>query len=195
MSKAKVPTDAERKRLMVVTGAGRHGLRNLAIVHASYFLGLRAKEMAALRIDTVLGPQGELLQECVLRSSMTKGAKERVAYLTHTGLRNALSCYLRERRNEQGILFRSDAPLFLSQSGNAFSPNTMQQLLHKLHAQAGIVGGRSHSGRRSLATHLIAKGVDLRSVQRILGHESISTTVLYAEDNPVMLRRIMSEVA
>jgi integrase/recombinase XerD len=194
LSKAKVPTEAERKRLLVMTGAGRHGLRNLAIIHVSYFLGLRAMEIAALRVDTVVGQRGELLEEILLRGYMTKGGKERVAYLTHHALRASLKAYLNERRTEQGILFRTDSPLFLSQRDNAFSPNTMQQLLHKLHARAGIVGGRSHSGRRSLATHLIAKGIDLRSVQRILGHASISTTIEYAEDNPVMLRRILAEV-
>jgi integrase/recombinase XerD len=193
LSKAKVPTDAERKRLLVVTAAGRHGLRNLAIVHVSYYLGLRAMEIAGLQVDSVLGPRGELLDECLLR--VTKGGKERVAYLTHVGLRAALKSYLSERRAEQGILFRTDSPLFLSQCGNAFSRNSMQQLLGKLHERAGIVGGRSHSGRRSLATNLIARGVDLRSVQRILGHANITTTAEYAADNPPMLRRILAEVA
>jgi len=195
MSKAKVPNDDERKRLAIVTGAGRHAKRNLAIIAVSYRLGLRAKEMAALRVDTVLGSRGELLEECLLRSSMTKGGKERMAYLTNTGLRTALKIYLDERRAEEGVCFNLKAPLFLSQRGDGFSPNTLQQLLHKLHSRAGIIGGRSHSGRRYLATHLVAKGIDLRSVQRILGHASITTTAEYAEDNPIVLRRIIAEVA
>lgn|SRR5512137_108325 len=194
LGKARVPTEAELKRLFGVTRAGAHAYRNAAMLAVSYRLGLRAKEIAALRVRHVLDPSGRLLDECVLTETMTKGGKPRVAYLSNPAVRQALRDYLDDRRGREDILFNVQAPLFRSQKGGAFSPNSMQQLLRRLHDRAGIVGGRSHSGRRWFATELISKGVDLKAVSTLMGHRSISMTAQYAEDNPQRLRRIAAEL-
>ncbi len=70
----------------------------------------------------------------------------------------------------------------------------MQQLLGRLHRKAGILAGRSHSGRRWFATELIAKGTDLKAVSVLMGHSSVGMTATYAEDNPQRLRRIAAEL-
>lgn len=194
LGKARVPTDAELKRLFGVTRAGKHAKRNAAMLAVSYRLGFRAKEIAALRIKNVLGDSGQLREECALSWPMTKGGKPRVAYLTNPFVTKALRDYLDERHEREGIIFNIEAALFRSQKGGAFSPNSMQQLLRRLHDRAGIIGGRSHSGRRWFATELISKGVDLKSVSVLMGHSSIAMTAEYAEDNPQRLRRIAAEL-
>lgn len=192
--KARVPTEAELKRLLTVTKVGCNARRNIAILAASYRLGLRAKEMAALTVGDVLDDDDAIREECSLSAVQTKGGKPRVVYLTHPAVRSALKDYLTEREQAQGLAFMRGSPLFRSTKGGGFSPNTMQQLLHKLHEQAGIIGGRSHSGRRWFATELIGKGVDLKAVSVLMGHASIGVTARYAEDNPQRLRRIVMEM-
>ncbi len=190
-----MPTEAELKRLFAVTKAGSNARRNVAILVTSYRLGLRAKEMAALTVGDVSDEARQLREECSLSAAQTKGGKPRMVYLTNQAVRSALNDYLRERSDaEQGMVHRGSA-LFRSTKGGGFSPNTMQQLLHKLHERAGIIGGRSHSGRRHFATSLIGKGVDLKSVSVLMGHSSVAMTAHYAEDNPHRLRRIVAELA
>lgn len=192
--KAQVPTDAERKRLFAIAASGPNGSRDTAILAASYRLGLRAKELAALTIRDVMDESGNLRPEIGLRANQAKGGKPRTVYLSSPTLRRDLVSYLRERQAIEGILFNLEAPLFKSRKRNHFSPNTMQQLLGRLHRSAGIVGGRSHSGRRWFATELIARGTDLKAVSVLMGHSSVSMTAQYAEDNPQRLRRIASEL-
>lgn len=194
IGKAKVPSDTERKRLVVVTKAGAHAKRNVALITCSYRIGLRAKELASLRVRSVMTGSGELLEQCDLTAAMTKGGKPRTAFLSNPLVRSALKDYLDARRAQEGVLFNFEAPLFKSQKGDAFSPNTMQQLLRRLHERAGIAGGRSHSGRRWFATELISKGVDLKAVSVLMGHSSVSMTAQYAEDNPQRLARIAGEL-
>lgn len=191
IGKARVPTVVELKRLNSVAATGKHALRNAALVALSYRAGLRAKELAALNIRDVLDEDGKIREECRLTHGMTKGGKPRVLYLTSSTLRSALRTYLDDRRDREEILFNVRSALFKSQKGGHFSANTMQQLLHRLHENAGIVGGRSHSGRRWFATELISKGIDLKAVSTLMGHSSVSMTAQYAEDNPQRLRRIV----
>jgi len=192
--KAAVPSSNELRRLLMVAKAGKQGLRDAAIVNVSYRLGFRAKEMAGLRVADVMDDQLQLRDECRLSGKVTKGGKPRVAYLSNSHLRMALLDYLRWRQTTEGILFNRHAALFKSQKGAGFSPNTMQQLLARLHKAAGIQGGRSHSGRRWFATELISKGIDLKSVSVLMGHSSVSMTARYAEDNPQRLRKIAAEL-
>jgi integrase/recombinase XerD len=192
--KAHVPTDSEIKRLLVISKSGNHGKRNLAIISFSYRLGFRAKELAALHVEDVIDGHGRIREECELKSSMTKGGKPRIAYLTNPIVKQSLREYIDERKAEEGILFNIKSALFKSQKHNHFDPNTMQQLLARLHKLAGIARGRSHSGRRWFATELISKGIDIKSVSVLMGHSSISMTAQYAEDNPQKLRKIAAEL-
>lgn len=194
LGKARVPTEQEFKRLAALSKTSLHGKRNFALIQFSFRLGLRACEMSGLRVRDVLDDQDRLREDVMLSANVTKGAKPRTLFLTNPVVRSALKDYLDDRREREGILFNLDAPLFKSGKGSKFSPNTMQQLFHRLHAAAGLDGGRSHSGRRWFATELIAKGCDLKSVSVLMGHASIAMTARYAEDNPQRLRRIVAEM-
>jgi integrase/recombinase XerD len=193
--KACVPTDDERKRLSLITRTGPDAHRNVAILAFSYRLGLRAKELASLTIRDVIDERGVPRPELVLKHWQTKGGKARTVYLSNKTVKQDITLYLNGRHLVEDVAFNLDAALFKSRKGNHFSPNTMQQLLARLHARAGIQGGSSHSGRRWFATELIAKGVDLKAVSVLMGHSSVSMTAQYAEDNPQRLRRISAELS
>lgn len=192
--KARVPSEVELKRLLALSRIGKFAKRNSALLQVSFRIGLRAKEMAMLKVVNVLDREGQLREEGLLDASMTKGGRPRIFYLTNSQVRCALVEYIKERRVQEGSLFNYEAPLFLSQKGSSFSPNTMQQLFHRLYQAAGIDGARSHSGRRWFATELISKGVDLKAVSVLMGHSSVAMTARYAEDNPQRLRRIAAEL-
>jgi integrase/recombinase XerD len=193
--KAKVLNESEFKRLLKVVGSGSHAQRNIALLYTSFGLGLRAKEMASLNLHHVLSKtNGSLFEEINLTGNMTKGEKQRHIYLTNQKVRKALLDYIEERKQQDGNIFNLHAPLFRSQKGGKFSPNALQRLFNQLYKQAGIVGASSHSGRRTFATRLIERGVDIKAVSRLMGHSSISMTAQYVEDNPVRLKRIAEEL-
>ncbi len=193
--KAKVLNENEFKRLLKIVASGTNAKRNTALLYFSFGLGLRAKEMSLLKISHVLNEADDaLFEEINLIGSMTKGDKQRHIYLTNPKVQKVLLDYLEERKNDKNIFFNYNAPLFRSQKGDKFSPNALQQLFSQLYKQAGIVGASSHSGRRSFATKLIERGVDIKAVSRLMGHASISMTAQYVEDNPVRLKRIAEEL-
>jgi integrase/recombinase XerD len=191
--KARVPTEQEQRRLFTVAQHGRHGRRDHALVQTSYRLGLRAKELAGLRVGDVFDGT-RLRDDLVLSARVTKGGRPRTLYLTNGALRAVLLAYLEERKRGAAECLNPALPLFMSQQGGAFSPNTMQQLFRRLYVAAGIDGARSHSGRRYFATELLGKGVDIKSVSVLMGHSSVAMTARYADDNPQKLRRILAEL-
>ena len=119
---------------------------------------------------------------------MTKGAKQRRCYLTNEKLRKVLTDYLEMRKKNN--TYHLDAPLILSQKKCAFTPDTMQKLFARMFASVGLDGATSHSGRRTGATNLFDNGVDVRNVQVLLGHSQISSTIIYLQENPVVLGKI-----
>jgi len=191
---AKVLSDAEFRRVVNMVKKKTHAKRNIALLYCSFGLGLRAKEMAALKVKHVLGADGALLEEINLESHMTKGRKQRYVYLTNSRVVDAFSEYLTDRQKREGILFNVEAPLFPSQKGNGFSPNTLQQLFRRMYHAVRLQGASSHSGRRTFATTLIEKGIDIKAVSTLMGHSSIAMTAQYVEDNPVRLKQICTDL-
>jgi len=187
--KAKVLNEKEFKRVIQHQKSASHGVRNIALLHFSFYLGLRVKEMACLRISDVVDINGELKDEIVLKREMTKGNQGRTVYLAHPKVRQALQGYLGFRKKFENTFFY-EAPLFRSQIAGKFSPNTMQMLFSNMYKEVGLEGASSHSGRRSFATRLLEQGVNIKSVQTLLGHSSIITTSIYVEDNPYLLANI-----
>ena len=183
--KAKVLTEAEFKRLLLVAKNAQMPTRNVALVFCSFGLGLRAKEIASLKISDVTDSNYKLLDEICLTRSMTKGEKQRYAYLVNKKVREALEAHI---KNLKGT--NRDKPLFQTQRKSRFTPNTLQQWFRTLYDKAGIVGASSHSGRRTFITRLIENGVDIKAVSRLAGHSNIVTTAIYVDDNPDRLKRI-----
>lgn len=192
--KAKVLSEAEFKRMLEMLTGELHAARNTAMLYLSFGLGLRVKELAALSIVDIIDVDGHIREEINLLRRMTKGGKQRHVYLTNDQVRAALQAYLDIRRQDRRHAVAPGSPLFLSNKGSRFSPNSLQQVFKRLYRRAGIDGASSHSGRRTFATRLIEKGIDIKAVSRLMGHSTIAMTAEYVEDNPARLKNITREI-
>ena len=146
------------------------GLRDKAILEVLYGCGLRVSETVELKIS------GVYLDEGFLRV-IGKGNKERLVPLGEMA-GDALRNYLDSRPAPADA--EADDVLFLNRFGKRFSRVSMFNLVKKQALAAGITKELSpHTFRHSFATHLVENGADLRVVQEMLGHESITTTEVY----------------
>lgn len=191
---ARVLDEKELKQVLNVTAIGGHAKRNVAVVVLSNYLGLRAKELAALRINDVTDENGVIKKVLRLVAAYTKNSKHRDLSLENRTVIKAISDYIAERKKRDGAVFNVAAPLFRSQKGSAFSANAMTRLLCNIYSSAGFSNASSHSGRRSLITKLAYSGIDLNSIRQIAGHSSISTTQRYIDDNPMVIANILKSV-
>jgi integrase/recombinase XerD len=193
--KAPVLTQTQFKLAVASARAHEQGTRNVALLHFSAALGLRAKEMSQLLVRDVLASDGKIKDEVLLTRATTKGGKQRLIYLTNKEVRRALIAYLDERRAAEGGPLQAASALFTSRKGGGFSPNTMQMLFKRIYRVAGLDQASSHSGRRTFATSLIERGVDIKAVSSLMGHSTVAMTARYVDDNPIRLRRVCEEVS
>lgn len=174
---------SENDAARAIEQAGTHSVewlaaRDVALLTLLYGAGLRISEALSLRRGDVPLP-----------SSLTilgKGSKERVMPLLDA-VRDAIDVY------EKRIPFAGakGSPLFLSRRGRAMSAREAQLLMEKLRGALGLSERATpHAMRHSFATHLLANGGDLRSVQELLGHASLSTTQTYTQIDTKKLRDV-----
>ena len=149
----------------------RYSLRDRAILAVLYATGCRASEVAGMRLRDVQIDEGWC--RC-----LGKGNKERLVSLNPIA-KNAIDRYLRFERPELARS-RDTEWLFLSRGGQALTRITIWTLVKKYAARVGCSREVSpHSLRHSFATHMLAGGADIRTLQEMLGHASISTTQIY----------------
>ncbi len=162
--------DAVEKQLAALEGEGPLRLRNRALVELVYSAGLRSAEAVALDLGDV-----DFEQELVhVRSG--KGGKDRVVPLGEEAA-HWVARYLHEARPElaRGAV---DA-LFLSTNGRRLDTSTLRRL-----------APHPHRLRHAFATHLLEGGADLRTIQELLGHSSLSTTQVYSHVDARRLRKV-----
>jgi integrase/recombinase XerC len=156
------------------------GQRDRAILEVMYGAGLRVSEVAGLDLGSLA------LDEQRIRV-IGKGNKERIVPIGTQAIQ-ALKLYLKRRPE---WLKRDTQALFLSTRGNRLAPRRMQEIVRRY----GILGsGRPdlhpHALRHSCATHLLDGGADLRSIQQLLGHTSLSVTQRYTHTSVEGLTRV-----
>jgi integrase/recombinase XerD len=186
---AYVPTQDEYKRLLKIVQHNKYANRDSLLVLFSYGLGLRAVEMAALKIRDVIGSDGKVLE--VISLKRTKGNKTREAYVMDPRIRKSIVDYMAWRQDyaaRKRLVLSENQAFFLSQKGAHFTNVTLQKLFTRIYHEAGF-RGRSHSGRRTFATNLIEKNIDIRTVQVLMGHSNISETIKYVQSNPERLKK------
>ena len=165
--------------------AGPLGQRDLAALELLYGCGLRASELLGLR-------EGDVDLEGGLVRCTGKGDKERVVPVGSAALA-ALGRYVRDGRR-QLLKGRRRPELILNARGAPLTRQGLDYLVRKTLARAGLVGKASaHTLRHSFATHLLAAGADLRSVQEMLGHANVATTQLYTHVTVEHLREVFLE--
>ena len=148
-----------------------NGLRDRAILEVLYGSGLRVSEAAALTLDNI---DLEAQQARVTG----KGNKDRIVPLTPLSCQ-AIQSYM-QARNAQMAAQKKDQHLFLNKFGTALSVRSIARIIDKYARQlAMMMNITPHQFRHSFATHLLNNGADIRAVQEMLGHESLSTTQIY----------------
>jgi integrase/recombinase XerC/integrase/recombinase XerD len=156
-------------------------MRDRAMLELAYSCGLRAEEVVNLDVDSP-DFDGERLR------IEGKGGKTRLVPMGEPA-QAALSRYL-ERGRRALVGAGSEDALLVSKSGRRLHPSDVRRRLERRLREAAIAGGASpHALRHSFATHLLEGGADLRSIQELLGHASLSTTQVYTQVEPSWLQR------
>ena len=155
-------------------------MRDRAMLEVAYSCGLRAEEVVNLNVDAP-DFDGERLRV------EGKGGKTRFVPMGEPA-QAALSRYLeRGRRTLVGAM--EEEALLVSKSGRRLHPSDVRRRLQRRVREAAIAGGVSpHALRHSFATHLLEGGADLRTIQELLGHSSLSTTQVYTQVEPSWLQ-------
>ncbi len=152
--------------------------RDTALFTLLYGAGLRINEALSLDVGSVRAGADTLLVQ-------GKGGKERLVPLL-PAVRQALATWLLLHPDPQPA-----APLFLGVKGGRLVARVAQRTMETFRAMAGLPAHATpHALRHSFATHLLAGGADLRSIQELLGHASLSTTQRYTSVDPAQLRMV-----
>jgi len=169
------------KLISAVDLSNKQGERNRAILETLYSCGLRVSELTNLKLSNIYFNEGYL-------KVIGKGDKERLAPIGGRALKY-LTTYINEVRNHQTIKKGQEDFVFLNNRGAGLTRVMIFLIIQKLAAEIGLKKKISpHTFRHSFATHLIEGGADLRAVQEMLGHESITTTEIYTHLDKDYLR-------
>lgn len=175
-----LPVDETFRLLDSITGNSVLACRNRAILETLYSTGMRVGELVGLDLGDVDFGKG-------LIRVLGKGNKERMAPVGKTAL-GRIRDYMEKRSQDSGSC--ADAtPLFLNRLGGRLSARSVARLIDKVNRQLGLMRPVSpHGLRHTFATHMLDAGADLRMVQELLGHASLSTTQRYTH---VSIDRLM----
>ncbi len=161
------------------------GHRNKAIIEVMYGCGLRVSEVVSLNISDIY------MKDEFIRI-VGKGEKERLVPIGKRTL-NELMLYVKGERLHQEIKAKYTDKVFISARGTSLTRQSVFLLVKSLAEKAGIKKTISpHTLRHSFATHLLEGGADLRAVQQMLGHSSITTTEIYTHVSDEYLREVIT---
>lgn len=160
---------------------GKTPLRDRALLELAYSAGLRASELVGINLADLNLKEGEM-------TVLGKGNKERTA-LFGEAAGEALARYISSER-----VAGPGEPLFTNQRGIRLTTRTVQNVIKRWAMQAGLPPDVSpHTLRHSFATHMLDGGADLKTVQQLLGHESLAATQVYTHISIERLREAVSE--
>ena len=162
------------------------GTRNKAILETLYSCGLRVSELVNLKLS-------QLFLDVEFIRVIGKGNKERLIPIGSSAIKY-IKIYLQTIRNHQAIKPGEEDIVFLNRRGNRLTRVMIFLIIKDLVKKAGIKKSISpHTFRHSFATHLVEHGADLRAVQEMLGHESITTTEIYTHMDREFLRKTLEQ--
>jgi integrase/recombinase XerD len=162
------------------------GQRNRAILETLYGSGLRVSELTQLSLSNLFFKEG-------LIRVTGKGNKQRLVPMG-TQSKKYLNFYINDIRNHQKIDPQSQDLVFLNRNGKGMTRQMVFTVIKTLVKQTSIhkqIG--PHSFRHSFATHLLENGADLRTIQVLMGHESITTTEVYTHLDSLHLKKVMEK--
>ena len=158
------------------------GIRDKAILELFYATGIRLSELAGLNIESINRFDNTL-------KVMGKGNKERLVPFSKPA-RNALDRYMHKR--EISWETKSSTPLFIGRGKNRISVKTIQRRIqiYLKSVLGGKDGATPHTLRHTFGVHLLDNDADIRSIQELLGHSSISSTQIYTKLNPEKIKEV-----
>jgi tyrosine recombinase XerC len=158
------------------------GLRDRALIELLYASGLRVSELAGLNIDNIDRETREI-------RVWGKGSKERVVLMGEPAV-NALVEYI-EKGRPHFIKNENTAAVFLNHGGGRLTVRSIQSIVHEYAGNSGLDKRvHPHMIRHTFATHLLNGGADLRVVQELLGHASLSSTQIYTHVSKSQARKV-----
>jgi integrase/recombinase XerD len=161
------------------------GLRNMALLELIYGSGLRVSELLDIQMEDIHLNQGYVIVK-------GKGSKERMVPISDMSIIALRNYIVKSREHLLGDLKVNF--LFVNHDGNRLSRQGFFKILKKLSADAGVKTECSpHTLRHSFATHLLENGMDLRTLQTLLGHEDISTTQIYTHISQKRIKEIYKD--
>jgi len=186
----KLPTVLSHEEIQAITDAidmsDSNGHRNRAILETLYACGLRVSELVNMKLSNYF-PDIEFIKV------IGKGDKERIVPIGSEAMK-FIDLYVQNVRKKSRIAEGYEDYIFLNRSGKPLSRVMIFTIVKRLVTLAGIDKTVSpHTFRHSFATHLVEGGANLRAVQDMLGHESITTTEIYAHIDTKFLRETIIE--
>jgi integrase/recombinase XerC len=170
-------TQYQTQKVLDISGNDEGSLRNRAIMEILYGAGLRASELVGLNIEDI-----DFYNEVILVKG--KGGKERIVPLGSYA-QKAVKEYLVIRKD------KNNPALFLNLQGKRLTTRSVQTIVKRLVSRVAEVSHTNpHTLRHSFATHLLERGADLRAVQELLGHSSLSATQIYTHISIERLKKI-----
>ena len=162
------------------------GERNRAMLETLYSCGLRVSELITLKISDLFFEEGFL-------RVLGKGNKQRFVPINKPN-QKYINQYIKLIRSHIDIQKGYEDTVFLNRRGRQLSRNMVFMILKDLTSKAGIKKRISpHTFRHSFATHLLENGADLRAIQQMLGHESITTTEIYMHVDKSHLKKVIQQ--
>lgn len=171
-----------QQMMQVIDLSEPQGHRNKAIIETMYACGLRVSELVNLQISNLFFEQGFV-------KVLGKNNKERLVPVSPKAIQDILF-YVEHERKQLTVIHKDDEDIvFLNRRGKRLTRVMIFTIVKELAEKAGIQKSVSpHTFRHSFATHLVEGGADLRAVQEMLGHESITTTEIYTHVDRNYLR-------
>ncbi len=159
--------------------------RDLAILELFYSTGIRLSELSGMNLDDL----DLLSDQAKVRG---KGRKERIVPVGSRAVL-ALRRYLNLRETVRPSTAADRRAVFLSTRGRRLAPREVQRSVHRMFDAVGGDDLRVHSLRHTFATHMLDAGADLRAVQELLGHASLSTTQVYTHTSVERLKKVYQQ--
>ena len=183
MAQARTINEKQAKTMFAFLSTQRNAIRNQAMFALSYYCGLRAKEIASLKVGDVLKADGSIKDVADLSAEQTKGSNGREFYINKHAKQHIAALI-----KSMPVVEPHFPLLQVMGKRKAFSANGIAIAMRNIYNDAGFTGCSSHTGRRSAISQLANKGVGIRIIQKFSGHRQLQSVQHYLDANEEMVK-------